>query len=51
MCVSYISTFQYLSYIGAVVKVVITPACHAGGRGFESLPLRQLFQFHLSVIL
>ena len=26
---------------GAVVKTVITPACHAGGRGFESLPLRQ----------
>lgn len=25
---------------GAVVKTVITPACHAGGRGFESLPLR-----------
>ena len=29
---------------GAVVKTVITPACHAGGRGFESLPLRQLVQ-------
>ncbi len=27
--------------LGAVVKTVITPACHAGGRGFESLPLRQ----------
>ena len=26
---------------GAVVKTVITPACHAGGRGFKSLPLRQ----------
>ena len=25
---------------GAVVKTVITPACHAGGRGFESLPFR-----------
>ena len=28
------------SIFGAVVKTVITPACHAGGRGFESLPLR-----------
>ena len=30
---------------GAVVKTVITPACHAGGRGFKSLPLRQNFLF------
>ena len=29
---------------GAVVKTVITPACHAGGRGFESLPFRQYFE-------
>ena len=26
---------------GAVVQLVRTPACHAGGRGFKSLPRRQ----------
>ena len=28
---------------GAVVQLVRTPACHAGGRGFKSLPSRHLF--------
>ncbi len=32
---------KFLLY-GAVVKLVITPACHAGGRGFKSLPLRHM---------
>lgn len=28
---------------GVVVQLVRIPACHAGGRGFESRPLRQVF--------
>src|SRR5690554_4970588 len=32
-----------LNRCGAVVQLVRIPACHAGGRGFESRPLRQLF--------
>jgi hypothetical protein len=27
-----------------VVQLVRRPACHAGGRGFESRPLRHIFQ-------
>src|ERR1700674_2141203 len=29
---------------GVVVQLVRIPACHAGGRGFESRPLRQTFR-------
>ena len=38
------STFAFLKHqlqSGAVVQLVRMPACHAGGRGFESLPHRK----------
>src|ERR1044071_1872523 len=36
---------------GAVVKLVITPACHAGGRGFKSRPLRDSTEKNRKVLL
>lgn len=38
------SAFSEATSIGAVVQLVRMPACHAGGRGFESLPHRKKAQ-------
>jgi hypothetical protein len=33
---------RFAWFLGVVVQLVRIPACHAGGRGFESRPLRQV---------
>ena len=39
---------HHKAFDGAVVQLVRTPACHAGGRGFKSLPSRHLILSALS---